>query len=305
MTTFKKNFGLVFLCVIWGVNWVAIKYSLEGLKPFTSASFRFITASVILFGYVKWKRIPLRINRTEFKLLLWSAFLTYALDYGLIYWGEQYLSAGVTAILFSTFVLFTALFSNFIFKSEPFRLTQYAGLSIGFLGVLTIFYDQLVITRFNLIVILASLAILLSAACAAASMVIVKKYLYKTNPVVVSFHQQIIGTLMLILIGAAAENPGHIHLNGKIILAIVYMGAFASAIAFVIYYKLLREISAVSLSLTVYITPLVALVTDYFFYGQVLDLRSVIGMCVVFSGIWLSQLHTIRKRRLEKNENKI
>ena len=162
MNLLVKSVGLVFLCLVWGINWVAIKMSLEGLPPFISASFRFLLASIVLFLYVKGKRkrISLKVDKREFRFLAISAFLTYALDYGLIFWGEQYLSAGVTSIFFSTFALFTALFSNFVFKSETFDGYKYGGLLLGLVGILMVFYDQLLKTRFDLMVILASIATL-------------------------------------------------------------------------------------------------------------------------------------------------
>jgi drug/metabolite transporter (DMT)-like permease len=291
MSPLVKAAGLVFLCLVWGINWVAIKMSLEGLPPFISASFRFVFASLVLFLYVKGKRISLKVDNREFRFLLITAFLTYALDYGLIFWGEQYLSAGVTSIFFSTFTLFTALFSNFVFKSETFDGYKYGGLLLGLGGILLVFYDQLVKTRFDLMVILASVAIVLSAAAAAASTVIVKKHLSRMNTVRLSFHQLWIGAFFLVLITGIAEHSHlqRVQLTPRVLLAVVYMAVMASAAAFLVYYKLLQQMSAVSLSFTIYIIPLVALLADYLIYGEVLHLRSFVGMIIIFSGIWLSQ----------------
>jgi hypothetical protein len=78
-------------------------------------------------------------------------------------------------------------------------------------------------------------------------------------------------------------------------------GILASAAAFVVYYKLLKQMSAVSLSFTIYIIPLVALSADYLFYGEVLHLRSVMGMAIIFAGIWLSQGRNIIARKARKS----
>lgn len=301
MSKTLKSFGLVFLCLIWGVNWVAIKISLEGLPPLISASLRFLLASIIMFLYVKWKRISLKVNKKESWLLVATAFLIYAVDYGLIFWGEQYLSAGVTSIFFSTFALFTALFSNFVFKSETFDGYKYAGLLLGMSGILLVFYDQLVITRFSLMVILASIAVVVSAIAAAAATVIVKKYLTHMNHVRLSFHQLWMGTFFLVLIAVIAENPQKVQLTTRVLLALVYMAVLASAAAFVVYYKLLKQMSAVSLSFTIYIIPLVALSADYLFYGEVLHIRSFVGMAIIFAGIWLSQGRNIIARKTRKS----
>ena len=96
-------FSFVILCLIWGTTWLAIKYSLEGLPPFLGAAFRFIIASLALFVFILFKKISLRIDKKDIKYLLITAFLMYVFDYGLIFWGEQYINAGVAAIFFSTF----------------------------------------------------------------------------------------------------------------------------------------------------------------------------------------------------------
>lgn len=286
--------GFVFLSLLWGTTWLAIKFSLEGLPPFTGACLRFALASIILSFYVYLRKIPLKIKRREFWLLVVTAFLIYFIDYGFIYWGEQYLSAGVTAIFFATFIIFTAIFSNFIFKSEKFVWHKYIGALIGFTGILTVFYDQLVITKFSTKIILASIAILISAAGGAMSTVIIKKYLSRMNAFTLTFYQLIIGTLFLAFYSLLCEDLQKIQLNTRTILAVIYLGVFGSAIAFVVFYKLLKQVSAITISLIIYITPIVAVIVDYIFFGELLPLRSIIGMVVIFSGIWITQLNKKR-----------
>jgi drug/metabolite transporter (DMT)-like permease len=289
MNNIRKTLGLLFLCLAWGSTWVAIKVTLEGFPPLLGAAARFSAATVIMFFYLKLKGLSFKISAREFKLLVITAFLIYVLDYGFIYWGEQYLSAGVTAILFSTFAIFTALQSNFLFKSEAFSGKRFFGLLVGFGGVLIVFFDQLVRTKFNVMVILASLAILVAAISAAMSTVVIKKYLPRMNSIQLTFHQLVWGSLFLVLLGLGFEDPAKIRLDARVVTSVLYMGIIASALAFVVYYKLLQNMSAISLSLIIYIIPIVALFSDYLFFKKIPSLHSFIGMLVIFSGIWLSR----------------
>ncbi len=300
MSNTLKILGLTFLCLVWGINWVAIKISLEGFPPLIGAGSRFFLATIFLFFYIKWKRIPLRVNAREFRILLVSAFLLYVMDYGLIFWGEQYLSAGVTSIFFSTFALFTALLSNFVFKNEPFMWHKFMGLLVGLFGILVVFYDQLEITRFSLMVTLGSIAILIAAIGAATCTVIVKKYLSHMNHVTLSFYQLVMGTFFLVMLGLMAENIHQVRLTMRILTAMLYMGLMASAVAFVVYYKLLKQMSAISLSLIIYIIPLVTVLADFIVFKEVLPFRSLVGMAVIFSGIWLYQLDKTAPGRRHK-----
>ena len=281
--------GFLFLCIVWGTTWIAIKISLEGFPPFTSASIRFAMALCILFPYIKWHKVSLRLNKTQVALLALSAFLMYSLDYGLIYWGEQYLSAGVTAIFFATFALFTALWSNFVFRNERFRANKLIGLLLGFAGIVVVFFDQLIITHFSSRVIAGSAAVVLGAAGGAMSIVIVKKYLTNINPASLAFNQMLMGFVFLGLIALLFEPRPTTVASLKIWLAILYLGGVGSALAFGLYYRLLQQMSVITLSLIIYITPVVALGADYLYYGTVVHYRSVIGMVVIFLGIALTQ----------------
>ncbi len=286
--------AFVFLCFVWGTTWVAIKVTLEGFPPFLGASARFIVAILVLFLYTRWQSISLKVERRDFPAIIISAFLMYTLDYGLVYWGEQHLSAGVTAIFFATFPLFTGIWSNFLFHHERFRWHKFAGLILGFLGIVVVFYDQLIATHFSQLVILATLAIIAGAAGGAMSVIIIQKYLNHLHPITLSFHQMLQGIIFLGLFGLLLESPGAVQMNNRVGFALLYLGLVGSALAFTIYYWLLQHLSAITLSLIIYITPLVALVVDYWVYGEVVAMRTILGMFVIFAGIALTEAERYR-----------
>lgn len=290
--------GFAFLSLLWGTTWLAIKFSLEEFPPFFGACIRFALATLILYLYMWWKKMPLKVSKREFRFLLLTAFLIYFIDYGFIYWGEQYLDAGVTAIFFATFPLFTAIFANFLFKSEKFSWSKISGLLLGFLGIFVVFYDQLFQTQFNSKILLASLAIIISAASASLSTVMIKKFLSHMNTFTLTVYQLIWGTLFLGIYSLLGENFKGISLTFKVVTAVVYLGILGSAVAFVVFYKLLQHMGAITLSLIIYITPIVAVFVDYIFFGKFLSLRAVIGTCIIFIGIWITQLSRERLKQI-------
>ena len=283
--------GFCLLCLIWGTTWLAIKTTVEGLSPFYGAGIRFIVAFVALFFFILLKGgVPLRIYKREFRLLTISAILMYAIDYGLIYWAEQYLSAGITSIFFATFSLFIAIWTNFFFRNERFQWHKFIGLLVGFSGILIVFFDQLIITNFNRIVILAATAVTIASASAAMSVVIVKKYLSKMNPFTLTFHQMWIGILFLFLFGFTFEDINNFEINLPVISAVIYLALLGTSFAFVLYYKLLQQMSAITLSLVIYITPIIALISDYLIFGEVISFRAVVGMLIIFTGVGITQV---------------
>lgn len=286
----KQITGLIALCLIWGTTWQAIKISLEGIPPFTGAGLRFVIASVFLLIIILFRRSSLYANKREIRLLLLVAVLTYFIDYGLIYWGEKYLSAGVTAVFFATFPLFTAIFTNFVFKNEHFNWIKYLGLLIGFSGITIVFLDQLLITSFNSKIILSSSGIIIAAISAAIATVIIKKHLTHINPFTLSLYQMAPGALFLLSFGCLSENLDAIQLSAKVVMAVFYLAVIGSAVTFVIYYHLLKHMSAITLSTIIYVTPIVALVADYLFFHEVPPIRTLLGAGLIFLGIWTTQM---------------
>jgi drug/metabolite transporter (DMT)-like permease len=168
------------VAINWGATWVAIKLSLQGYPPVTGAMLRFVFAIAMLGLYARVTRLSLVLPRHTIVWVAVTAIPVYVIDYGLVYWGEQYLSAGVTAILFPVVPLATTLGSAFAFRTERFRYRQHAGIFVG-LGIVAVFLDPLVATGFSVKVSLAAVAIVVAAMAAAFSILIAKRHLCTTR----------------------------------------------------------------------------------------------------------------------------
>ncbi len=291
--------AFIFLGVVWGTTWIAIKFSLVSVPPFSGVMLRFILALFILYIYARVRNIKLRISPEDRKYIFISALLMYAGDYGVIYWAEQYLYAGVTAIFFATYPIFTGLVSNFIFRNEAFSANKFAGLLLGFIGIVIIFYDQLIITQFDTMVILASVGILFAAFCGALSTVMVKKYLDHTPIMPLTINQMFWGVLILTLIALVRGEAAAVAFSWEAFWSILYLGIIGSAVAFVLYFHLLKQMSVVSLSFIVYINPVIALLAGWVILDEKISLQTAIGSAIVLGGIALSQMsqfYTGKKR---------
>jgi drug/metabolite transporter (DMT)-like permease len=276
-------FGL--LALIWGTTWVAIKYSLLGFPPFAGAMFRFAFAALVLTIYARLTGTSLVLRRELLRHVIVTAILLYVIDYGMIYWGEQYLNAGVTAILFASLPLATALVSTFAYQTEAFSYRRFAGILVGLAGIVVVFFDQLLITSFSGKVITATLGILIAAIAAAFNSVIAKKHLMAIDTVTLTIHQLIWGTFGLALIALVRGEFAAIEPSTSSVVALLYLGLAGSAIAFVVYYKLLRVMPASTLSTNTYLTPLIAVFTGWWSLGESISARAIIGALIIFAGI--------------------
>jgi drug/metabolite transporter (DMT)-like permease len=273
------------VAIIWGTTWVAIKLSLQGYPPVTGAVFRFVFAIAMLGLYARVMRLSLALPRRTIVWVAVTAILVYVIDYGLVYWGEQYLNAGVTAILFAVVPLATTLGAAFAFRTERLRYRQLAGIFVGLLGIVAVFLDPLVATGFSVKVSLAAVAIVVAALAAAFNIVIAKRHLMLVDAVPLTLHQMVWGTLGLGIISAITGEWRDIHYSLSATLAVLYLGLAGSAAAFVMYYSLLRTMRASTLSTISYVTPLVAVFSGWIVLNESLSLRVASGVVAIFVGL--------------------
>src|SRR4030095_14762213 len=118
----------VMLCLIWGSTWLVIKVGYGGLGPFNVAAVRFLVAGAVLTAIVPLLRARWASTRTESALVSWFGRVLFAADYGLIYWGEQFLDSGVTSILFAMLPLVTIALAHVYVPGGHITRRQLAGI---------------------------------------------------------------------------------------------------------------------------------------------------------------------------------
>src|SRR3979490_482009 len=98
----KARLVWLVLCGIWGSTWLFIKLGLEDLPPFTFAGIRFVIASTILFSLLAVRRLSLPRRPSDWLRLAVTGVLAFSVNYVLLFWGEQYISSGLAALLQAT-----------------------------------------------------------------------------------------------------------------------------------------------------------------------------------------------------------
>src|SRR5215210_8412504 len=115
----KAVAAFIGLCGIWGSTWLAIKVGLRDLPPISFAGIRFALAAFLLGAIVAIRRIRLPTTRAEWSLLAYTGFLSITLNYALVFWGEQYISSGLAALLSATVPLFGLPLAHRYLATEP------------------------------------------------------------------------------------------------------------------------------------------------------------------------------------------
>src|SRR3989449_1872299 len=286
-TRLARGAAFAMLCVIWGSTWLAIRIGLQGAPPFLAASLRFIVASITLVILAIAFRSKWPSNRTEWSLVAFVGLVLFTADYGLIYWGENNgVESGLSAILFATFPLQTALVANAYLKAERFTAQKLLGIGVGFGGVVLIFRSQL--GTAGLEKVFPMLSIVLAATCAAFATVAVKRWGHDTEPISFNAAAMTVGAAGLATVSLITREPWGIPTWPQGLGAILYLAIAGSVVTFVAWQWLLKEMPATSLSYIALIIPIVAVLLGASLGNETFDLIDLAGAGIVLLGIYVS-----------------
>jgi len=279
------------LVLVWSSTWVVIAIGLDGVAPFLGAGLRFVAAGVGLLGAAVALRRPLR---TDAVLALVVAALPFATTYGLIYWAEQYVPSGLTAVLFGVLPLYVALLAAALLPGEPLRARLLAGVGIALAGLVLAFGESLHLGH-GPYVALAAVAVLASPLASAIGNVSIKRRGGKLDPVVLNGWAMLGGGAALLAISALTEDWDATVWSAKAVGSIAYLAALGSAFTFVTLTVLLRELPAVTMSFIALLIPFGALALGGLLRGERVTAAAVAGAALVAAGIAVAQWPARRK----------
>lgn len=283
------------LGLLWGSTWLAIKVGLEDVPPLTFAASRFLVAVLPLLVILRLRRVRLPRRPRDWALMAVSGVLTIGLSYGLVFWGEVRITAGLTAILFATYPLFGLLFAHLLLPAEPLSAPRLLGVVAGIGGVGLIFSDQ--VGGAGGSAVAGGTAVVVAAACAAIGGVLVKGHGAHLDPMVVTAAQMICGLVPLFLAGVVAEgDPLAVHWTPLALGALAYLALVGSSLCLVIWYWLIRAVPVTTAQLVPLANTVVAVLLGWLFLGEVLDARTVLGGAAVLAGLGVALLRPAAAR---------
>ena len=293
----KSRLVWILLCCIWGSTWLFIKLGLEDLPPITFAGIRFVIATTILFSIIAIRQVKLPRSRAELILLAITGVLSFSLNYGLIFWGEQYISSGLAAVLQATIPAFGLVIAHFYLPAESLTWARIAGVLLGVIGVGVVFSSELTVAGPQALA--GSVAVVLSSMFVAYSNVLVKARGMNLDPAVLAAGQMLFGLIPLLLIGIPLEgNPINFRWTTMAVVALFYLAIVGSVIAFLLYYWLMKNMDVTNTMLIALVTPVFAVILGMLVLDERLSWRTLFGSAMIMSGIALIVLRPRRKQKL-------
>ncbi len=278
MTSFKVNCGLVFVIFCWASAFVGIRIGLTSYSPGSLALFRFLIASTLMtFLYSQLpnkKKIPWP-DRLQLMLLGLIGLGVYNVS---LNYGELSVPAGVASFIVGLMPLFTVLLAVILLHERP-KPAVYIGIAISFFGLVLIGIAESQGASVNT----GMLIILIAAVMGAIYTVYQKRFLQRYHPIAVTTWIIWGGTLSLVAFAPTlSAEIGGARIEAT--LAVVYLGIFPAAIAYLCWGYILQFLPVSSAALYLYATPVVSTGLGFLVLHEQPSTLSLVGGLLALAG---------------------
>ena len=293
--------------MINGSSFLAIKISIDTIPPLLSAGLRFFIAGSVLFGAYyflqKYEHKHEPIGRRQWKDAAILAFTLFLGGQGLLTWGAQYLSSGITGLLNSTIPLWVAVIAFLVFRKHMTKLII-MGLAAGFGGLMLLVAPS--IGSGTLSPIGISALIVSSISWAIGSLYSSKAKL-PISVLASSGMLMITGGLMLISVSFLLGEYKGLDLSqvsGQSWAALVYLIIIITIVGFTDFYWLLRVTTASLANTFAYVSPVIAVILGWAILKESITTITIVAMVVILLGVAL-MVTTPKKSKIVKSDKKM
>ncbi|WP_421983656.1 DMT family transporter [Roseibium sp.] len=273
------------LALLWGSSYMWIGLALDTIPPATLMALRVTLASAILLLVMALRGIRLPLDGKSWRLFFVQSLLNGTGPWLLLAWGQQYAGTAVSSVLNSTSPLWVFAISFFLLKrSQPVGGRQLAGALLGFCGVVLIIgVGALRDLGQNLI---PQLAVFLSAALYGVAAL--RGQLFKgVPPIVPATGMLICSSIVLVPLSLVTEAPWMLQPGVTGWASAIILGTVCTALAFLIYFRLLVTLGAMGTASQAYLRAGVGVLLGVVFLSERLDAETLAGICLAISGVVL------------------
>ena len=273
---------LLLLATLWGASFTFIKVGVETLPPLTLIAGRTSIAALILLAILGFRRIALPNDPKVWRQLLFQACLNSVFPFTLIAWAEQSIDAGLATILNSTSPIFTFLLTWLIAGRQHATGRKLFGVVSGMIGIcLIVGVGALSGLREQLI---PELAIIAATICYAGAALFGRNF-ERLDPMLPAAGSMLAGAAVLIPASVLVDQPWTLEPSTRSIGALLGLSIFSSALAFTIYFRLLRTLGPVGTTSQAYLRVPIGVAIGVLFLGESLAPTTWIGSIFVIAGV--------------------
>ncbi|WP_230531101.1 DMT family transporter [Microvirga roseola] len=288
----KTNYALELallaaLATLWAAAYTFIKIGIETIPPVTLIAARTLIAGSLLVLVMRGRGVSLPWARTSWRNFTVQACLNSAIPFTLIAWAETSIDAGLAVILNSITPVFTFLITLFWSRHEATGFRKFAGVAVGLAGTCVIIGNQ-ALTHVGE-ALLAQLAVVLATVCYAGAAIFGRNF-KNLDPMAPAAGSLLSGAAILIPVSLLVDRPWTLAPSGESVMALVALAVFSTAMAFVIYFRLIHTLGSVGTTAQAYLRAPIGVAIGAYFLGESLDPTAWIGLVCILLGVALMTL---------------
>jgi drug/metabolite transporter (DMT)-like permease len=282
----KTMLAFAVIYFVWGSTFLAIRVGVREVPPLVFACMRFFTAGAVLYGWMRLKGTP-SPNRREWAAVCVIALCIFVLDYGLLFWAEQRVPSGIAAVMLATIPVFMALSEILFLHTQRLTVRLAFALLVGICGVLVLVSHSVGFAE-KPINPAGAVALVIAAISWSVASTLTRKLPLPESKVMSSGAQMLAGGIMLAVAAAALGEFRGFHIQAVsrgAWFALAYLIVAGSIIGFTAYVWLIHHESPTKVGTYAYVNPVVAVIVGYFFGGEVVGSRTLLGTLLVLVSV--------------------
>ena len=284
MTSPKTSdyFILVLLSLIWASAFFNIKIATYSYGPITIAFLRIFFGIIPVFLLCFYKKIKIEVFSKDWKWFAAIGIINLVIPFFLIAYGVQKVQSNLAAILMSTTPISATILAHLFIDKEKINLVKILGIILGFLGIVYLFSENLLINDENLF---SALMILVGSTFYVIGGILTLKISHKKNENVTA-SILIWGTIFVCPISLIIEQPWNLNPSLESTLSLIYLGVFPTGIAWLLRFMILKRNGLVFQSQVAYLIPIFGVILGYLFLNELVTSKILISLFVVILGIY-------------------
>lgn len=276
---------LLTLAVLWGGSFFFVGIAVTALPPLTIVALRVALATFALLAILKVKGVRLPTEQSIWGAFLGMGLLNNVVPFTLIVWGQVHIASGVAAILNATTPLFTVIVAHFLTTDEKMTGGRIVGVLVGLAGVIVMVggagFRTLGVN------VVAQCAVLAAALSYAFAGVFGRRFrTMGVAPLVTATGQLTASALVLLPLVLLVDRPWTLPVPSvDAVAALVGLSLLSTAVAYVLYFRILATAGATNLLLVTFLIPVTAILLGIFALDETLQVKHLIGMILIGFGL--------------------
>jgi drug/metabolite transporter (DMT)-like permease len=272
---------LLLLAALWGASYTLIKLGVATIPPLTLIAARTLIAGILLLLVMRWRGLVFPNEAATWWRFLFQACLNSVVPFTLIAWAEQSLDAGLATILSSTSPIFAFLLTFAVTRHEPVAVRKLFGVAAGLAGICLIVGVQ---ALGGLGIELAAQLALVTATVSYAGAAIFGRGFRGMDPMIPAAGSLVCGAAILIPL-SLIDRPWTVVPSTSSVLALLGLSIFSTALAFVIYFRLVQSLGSIGTTAQSYLRVPIGVALGVVFLGETLTPTAWVGLGCVVLGV--------------------